>query len=249
MDVIEGRARWCVVTADCLDVLPTLPSGCVEHVITDPPYLGARGDSWESSRVPLELPYAPASVELLERLVSECSRLRTRWALVFNDYEGEACLRAAFARTQTPAAKQPIVWVRPPGSFAPNGSAYSPPKQCEFITASRARKITGLPVPGAYVSEPFSPVEILRTGGKPLSLMTSIVGDFTEPNHVILDPFCGSGTTGVAAIRLCRRFIGIEKDPAYAEVARERIRAEERGLTLKAARAGQVSIFDLMGKG
>lgn len=43
-----------------------------------------------------------------------------------------------------------------------------------------------------------------------------------------------------------RRFVGIEKDAHYAEVARERLEAESRGLTLRAARAGQTSIFDVM---
>ncbi len=37
-DVLEGRARWCVVEGDCAEVLPTLPAKSVAHVITDPPY-------------------------------------------------------------------------------------------------------------------------------------------------------------------------------------------------------------------
>jgi DNA modification methylase len=36
--VLAGEARWCVVCADCREVLPTLPERCVDHVITDPPY-------------------------------------------------------------------------------------------------------------------------------------------------------------------------------------------------------------------
>jgi len=60
---------------------------------------------------------------------------------------------------------------------------------------------------------------------------------------VVLDPFAGSGTTGVACLRLGRRFIGIERDPKYIEVARERLAAEESGSTLQAARAGQVPLF------
>ena len=64
-----------------------------------------------------------------------------------------------------------------------------------------------------------------------------------ETNDVVLDPFCGSGTTGVAAIRSGRRFIGIERDHAYAQVARERILAEKDGLALRDARAGQRGLF------
>lgn len=83
---------------------------------------------------------------------------------------------------------------------------------------------------------------------KPLPLMLELVELFTDPGDLVLDPFCGSGTTGVACLRLGRRCIGIEKDARYAQVARDRLAAESRGLTLSAARAGQTSIFDAMGK-
>lgn len=78
---------------------------------------------------------------------------------------------------------------------------------------------------------------------KPLDLMLRLVELFTDPGDVVLDPFCGSGTTGVACLRLGRRFVGIELDPKYADVARERMQAEERGLSLRDARAGQTSLF------
>jgi DNA modification methylase len=45
----------------------------------------------------------------------------------------------------------------------------------------------------------------------------------SHPGHLVLDPFMGSGTTGVAAVAHGRRFIGIEKDPAYFDIAVRRI--------------------------
>lgn len=82
---------------------------------------------------------------------------------------------------------------------------------------------------------------------KPTELMLELVELFSEPGELVFDPFAGSGTTGVACIRLGRRFIGIEREPKYAAVARERLRAEERGLSLREARLGQTSIFDALG--
>jgi len=52
--------------------------------------------------------------------------------------------------------------------------------------------------------------------------------DFLKSNRPILDPFMGSGTTGVACVRLGRRFIGIEIDPGYFETAKKRIKDELR---------------------
>ena len=57
---------------------------------------------------------------------------------------------------------------------------------------------------------------------KPLALLYRVIAASTRPGDTVLDPFFGTGTTGVAARRLGRRFIGIERDPAYAEIARAR---------------------------
>ena len=82
-----------------------------------------------------------------------------------------------------------------------------------------------------------------HTTQKPISLMLELVELFTDPDDLVLDPFAGSCTTGVACLRLGRRFIGIEKDAKYAAVAQERMEAESKGLTLRDARAGQLSLL------
>jgi DNA modification methylase len=74
--------------------------------------------------------------------------------------------------------------------------------------------------------------ERLRAGGnkvhstqKPEALLYRVILASTDPGDLILDPFFGSGTTGAAAKRLGRRWIGIEKEPAYIEAAAARIAA------------------------
>ena len=63
---------------------------------------------------------------------------------------------------------------------------------------------------------------------KPEALLHRVILASTEAEDVILDPFLGSGTTAVVAKRLHRRFIGIERHPAYVEAALVRLRAERR---------------------
>jgi modification methylase len=62
---------------------------------------------------------------------------------------------------------------------------------------------------------------------KPEALLTRVLFAASNPDDLVLDPFFGSGTTGAVARRLRRSFIGIERDPAYAEAARARIDAVE----------------------
>ncbi len=64
----------------------------------------------------------------------------------------------------------------------------------------------------------------LHSTQKPEALLHRVVLATTKPGEIILDPFFGTGTTGAAAKRLGRHYIGIERDPDYAEAARARLK-------------------------
>ncbi|HXW83386.1 MAG TPA: site-specific DNA-methyltransferase, partial [Candidatus Binataceae bacterium] len=74
---------------------------------------------------------------------------------------------------------------------------------------------------------PCTPRSERLSGGhptqKPLELLERIVRLWSKPGYLVLDCFLGTGTTAVAAQRLARRWVGIEKDPAYAAAARKRL--------------------------
>jgi site-specific DNA-methyltransferase (adenine-specific) len=60
---------------------------------------------------------------------------------------------------------------------------------------------------------------------KPLALLERVVAASAAPGDLVVDPFCGSGTTGVAAVASGCRFLGMEQDPEYVALATRRIRA------------------------
>ena len=65
---------------------------------------------------------------------------------------------------------------------------------------------------------------------KPLALLQALVRDFTQPGDLVLDPFMGSGTTGVACLAEHRRFVGIERDPAtFAQACDRLVQAARQG--------------------
>lgn len=78
--------------------------------------------------------------------------------------------------------------------------------------------------------------------GKPVELMRAI-NAIAVPGGVILDPFAGSASTGVAALRDGYRFLGIERVGAYVETGIQRLRAELTNSTLRARMAGQEPLF------
>lgn len=97
-----------------------------------------------------------------------------------------------------------------------------------FLTVARPKSKAFLAqrwgsLPGHYEREDGEP-RPRRMGGKSLSVMRAIVGDYSRPGDLVCDMFGGDATTGRAAIELGRRFIGCEKDPEAWAAGLERLR-------------------------
>lgn len=256
--------RWTIHEADSREFLPTIDA--VDHVITDPPYeaeahtLQRRSISVVDPAQKQVLHVAPLPFEPIDeatrRVVAlELARLSRRWTLVFCQVEAAMRWRDALVGDEHGvngvSYRRTCVWTKPDGQ--PQLSGDRPGMGYESIVCvhrtGRSRWNGG----GALGVFEFNKGD---GGGKknehpttkPLSLMLELVRLFTDPDDLILDPFAGSGTTGVACLRLGRRFIGIEKDPTYAALARERLEAESRGQTLQQLRAGQQTLFGKAGK-
>jgi len=79
---------------------------------------------------------------------------------------------------------------------------------------------------------------------KPLAMMEHIIDVSTRPGALVLDSFCGAGTTCVAAKGRGRRWIGIEQSADYAAGARYRLAEAETGVPVAEARVGQIGLFE-----
>ncbi len=76
------------------------------------------------------------------------------------------------------------------------------------------------------------PEERFHPTQKPLAVMLWVIENYTKPGDTILDPFMGSGTTGVACVQLGRNFIGIEIDARYFAIAQKRIADAEKQIIM-----------------
>ncbi|HTN51204.1 MAG TPA: site-specific DNA-methyltransferase [Anaeromyxobacter sp.] len=88
--------------------------------------------------------------------------------------------------------------------------------------AGSEQVIWSVPTPG-----PREKVHGRHPTQKPLALLERVLAASASPGDLVLDPFSGSGTTGVAALRAGCRFLGIEHDPGYVDLAGRRLRAAE----------------------
>jgi len=262
--VIDHRDAWCIVEGDCLDVLRAFPDGSVDHVITDPPYEEAshtnsrrsqrggsalrKGPNRGAGFVAMPIDFEPMDPATRYMSAKHWGRICKRWCLIFCEEAGvprwrEACEAYGFLH------RRAQVWVKP--DSAPQFTGDRPATGCEMIETLHVNvkghtRWNGGGDRGVYVyncnSQTRKPDEDHQTP-KPIGLMMELVEKFTDPGDLIVDPFCGSGTTIVAALRLGRRAIGIERKPEHAALARARIIAEVNGSTLQAARAQQVPLF------
>jgi site-specific DNA-methyltransferase (adenine-specific) len=93
--------------------------------------------------------------------------------------------------------------------------------QYQVVEEVTSRKYPKTIIPFSVVS----PTDALHPTQKPVALMEYLIRTYTNPGDTVLDNCMGSGTTGVACVNTGRKFIGIEKDYKYFDIARGRIEA------------------------
>lgn len=221
---------------DCLEVMSTL--GTVDHVICDPPYENVlhdavgkfsalRNDGKSYASNALESFNFVGVDDLRGDFAAAITRVSAGWAILFTLAEG---VRAWRDELQSNAAKYDtcLAWVKPDASPRFNGQGAARGFECA-VTAwcgSGYRKWNAGGKRGIYTHCVNGPK---RHGAhpteKPVSLFSELISDFTSAGQTILDPFMGSGTTGVACAKLGRKFIGIEIDEQYFDIACKRIEA------------------------
>jgi site-specific DNA-methyltransferase (adenine-specific) len=231
-DRTDEAPAWELHLGNCLDPstgLASLGDKSVDVVITDPPYeaeahtsqrLVARGGGTLEVE-PISFP--PITEEERAASAAHAARIARRWILVFCQVEAAMKWRATLEDAGA-VYKRTCQWVKPDGK--PQYSGDRPGIGYESIVACHApgrSKWNGGGSHGVFIVNKGGDPRTGHQTQKPLALMELLVRLFSNPGDLILDPFAGSGTTGVAALRLGRRFIGWEMNPQYVEVARKRL--------------------------
>ena len=220
--------------------MKTLPAGSVDAVITDPPYCsggyleaqkntkaqGLRGATvaaddfeWFSA----DNMSTSGLVFLLRNMMVECRRVLkpNRSVLMFTDWRMVPPLAPALESSGL-RYRNMIIWDK---GNAGLGVGFKPAYEVilEFTNGSTEYKeLNGqnlIRVPRVHASEKEHGAQ------KPIDLLSKLINVTTSEGSTVLDPFMGSGTTGVACMKFNREFIGCELDPKYYSIAEKRIKS------------------------
>ena len=222
---VERIGEATLYLGNCREILPTL--GKVDCVISDPPYGDAATHNAHLSSITLRngeparqaLGFGGISVEECVALASSWTAAAARWVVFTCEWKYGHALDAAGLLIRLG------IWRKPDGAPQFTGDRPGTGWEAVAICHRQGKKRWNGGGKHAFWSWPKGQNDSGHPTGKPLGLLSDFVADFTEPGETILDPFMGSGTTGVACAKLGRRFVGIEIEPKYFEIACKRIAA------------------------
>lgn len=237
-----------IIQGDCLEVLRRLPDGCVDAIVTDPPYCSGGNLEAQKNTKAQGLRGATVAADdfewfandnmgtaglvwMLRSVMIECRRLLkpNRSAFVFTDWRMVPNLAPALESAGM-RYRNMIIWDKGSGGL---GVGFKPSYEVilEFTNGvTEYASLTGqnvLRVPRVHSSEKE------HNAQKPVALIREIISVATRHDEVILDPFAGSGTAAKAAVISGRRCIAIELSPKNVGISRRRV-AEAMGTGLLA---------------
>lgn len=188
-----------IVHGDCRTVMATMPAGCVDAIVTDPPY-GTKKTTWDHS--------------IDGEVLRECLRVSRGYCLFF--YSNTRLAHILSELKQAGAESWVIAWHKPNAMGFERRFA---PQWVPVVCAYRGN----FPFWGQDLfAAPIVPHKFDHPTPKPVSVVRWLIERATEPGELVFDPFAGSGTTGVAAMQCGRRCVLIEKEADYVELCRKR---------------------------
>ena len=191
--VIIGNAT--LYCGDCMDILPTL--GKVDAVVTDPPY-GIGATKMTLGKGKKDFHRGDWDNILID--IRAIYTIASKWAVWGGNYYSDVL----------PPTNDILVWHK-----KNDGRTFSELEFCYTNFGCQSRILSKHW--GGTGEEKKHPTQ------KPVAVMQWCIKYLPDTAKTIVDPFMGSGTTGVAALKLGRHFIGIEKEPRYFEIACKRI--------------------------
>lgn len=212
-----------LMKGDCLERMKEIPSGSVDMVLTDPPY----GMDFQSNRRVVNAKFAKIAndkcLDWVDSFIEECHRVMSDNSAIyfFSSWHNIDYFKMAIERKFK--LKNMIVWVKNNHGSGDLKGGYAPQHEIVFYACKGRVLNRGKRIPDVIYADKVPSAKLVHPTEKNISMLEVFVNQHSDMSMTILDPFMGSGTTGAAASNLDRKFIGIEMDDHYFEVANGRI--------------------------
>ena len=212
-----GNAR--LICADCRDVLPSL--GKVDAVVTDVPYMIS-----QDSGGLRELDYGEWDKDQADKCAFEALSLCASVPSVLAFCEYRQLSRVY--ETLNGRSTRTVAWVKSNPTVMNGQHLFLPALEVGFYGKLPGAWFGGQCVKSVWTGPAPTPTDREHPTQKPIGLMKWAVSNTVALGAVCCDPFMGSGTTGVAAVQMGRKFIGIEREEKYFQIACKRIEDAQR---------------------
>jgi DNA modification methylase len=219
-----------IITADFMDVMLLIPDGSIDLILTDMPY----GIGYQSNRRKVKDKFAKMESDtiaelraLLQMFFFKAFDVLKRGSHLYAFCRWDTYpLFLEKARSQGFTVKNCLVWVKDNHGSGDLFGAYAPRHEfCLFCVkpGETTQILRGKRTDDVMFYPKVPSPKLLHPTQKPLRMLTHLIERSSEPGDVVLDPFCGSGSTCKAAKLLGRRFIGVEIDRSIAATARQNL--------------------------
>ena len=215
---------------DCLEIMKGIPDRSIDAIITDPPYNIARKNNFKTmGRAGIDFGEWDKGFDLFS-YIDQIPRILSKngSVVIFNDWKNIGNI-ARYCESKGLIIKDMLRWEKANPMPRNRDRRYITDYECAIWCTNKNAKWTFNRIDEKYQRPLFKGALTKKSEKtshptqKPLWLMEDIIKIHTNQNDVVLDMFMGSGTTGVAAKNTNRKFIGIEQDDKYFNIASERI--------------------------
>ena len=211
---------------DCLNIMKQIENESIDLIVTDPPYLIKYKTNRRKNK---DHDFCSEILnddneQLIIDYIRECYRiLKNNTAM----YMFCNCDKVDFFKQELENAgfkiKNMIIWVKNNWTAGDLKAQFGKQYEIIFLVNKGRKYFNGKRITDVWMFDKISGKKQLHQNQKPVNLLKQCILKHSDENDIIFDGFMGSGSTGVACIETNRKFIGVELDKKYFEIAKERI--------------------------